>query len=65
MNSQIKTIERICQHRQAKMMLRGMSEKKSCCVICRFLRGWIARQHNKSNVFFASSLLAGYEVELK
>lgn len=60
MNSQLKALERVCDKRHAMMMKQGLSEKKASCTICRFLRGWIARQHSKANIFFAQSLLEGY-----
>lgn len=60
MNSQLKALERVCDKRHAKIMQRGANETKASCVICRYLRGWIARQHSKANIFFAQSLLEGY-----
>ena len=64
MNSQLKALERVCDKRHARLMQQGISEAKASCVICRYLRLWINKQKSDCNIFFASSLLAGYELEL-
>lgn len=65
MNKQLKSLERVCDKRHARLVESSLTEAQASFAICRFLRGWIDRQKSDCNIFFANSLLAGYEVELK